>query len=159
MIWGSYKGATKGLISGIFSIMTVVVPPLGSMKLLNTTVRLLGKWQHNQRGMLPYVVFAALFVGILIAITWLESYLKNWLKPTLIGKLDRLLGGILGIVRWGMYSSVFLWVGKAAHLQIPAMYTEGTVLFPIVQALYPKCLTWSAAWFPYAQEWLTAVVR
>ena len=145
MVWGGYKGAARGLISGIFSVITLVLPLLGSMQLLDTTVRLLGTWYGDQHALLPYVALVLLYGVILIVVTWLEQLLKHLLQPTLMGKLDRLLGGLLGVFKWGMYSSLFLWIIGTMHLSIPTVYTKDTWIFPVIKALYPYFLACCSA--------------
>jgi len=154
LFWGGYSGFKKGLILEIFSIGALVLAALGSMRLLDGTIGLCTEWYHDQSGLLPYIAFVLLFVIILITITWVGKFFKSLIKPTLLGSLDRLLGSILGIVKWSVCSSAFLWLGGLVQLKVPEAYTEGTFLFPIIEALGPQLLAWCASWVPYIQEWL-----
>lgn len=155
LAWGGYSGFRKGLVLEIFSISALVLAVLGSIKLLDGAVGLCTKWYHGQNGWLPYVVFVCLFVVILITITLVGGFFKALIKPTLLGSLDRLLGTLLGILKWGICSSTFLWLGSLVQLKMPEAYTEGTFLFPIIESLCPQLLAWCSCWFPYLQKWLT----
>lgn len=154
LAWGGYSGFKKGLVLEIFSIGALVLAVLGSIRLLDSVVELCAKWYHDQRGLLPYVAFVCLFISILIAITLAGRFFKALIKPTLLGSLDRLLGSVLGIFKWGICSSVFLWLGSLVQLKMPEAYTEDTFLFPIIASLCPQLLAWCAAWIPSIQEWL-----
>jgi membrane protein required for colicin V production len=154
LVWGGYSGFKKGLILEIFSIGALVLAALGSMRLLDGTIGLCTKWYHDQSGLLPYVAFVSLFVIILVTITWVGRFFKALIKPTLLGSLDRILGSILGIFKWGICSSTFLWLGGLVQLKIPEAYTGGTFLFPIIESLGPQLLAWCALWMPCIQEWL-----
>lgn len=133
----------------------LIVPLLGSLIALNTLVDLLEGWMPAQRALLPYVVFVGLFFGLLMAMAWLESTTKRLLRPTFIGRLDCLLGGILGALKWGMYSSMGLGLLKIAQIKIPTVYTQKTWLLPMVETLYPRLLAWSTTWLPHVQAWLS----
>jgi len=155
LAWGGYSGFKKGLVLEIFSIGALVLGVLGSIRLLDGAVEFCKRWYHDQDGLLPYVVFVCLFVIILITITLVGKFFKALIKPTLLGSLDRLLGSLLGILKWGVCSSTFLWLGSLMRLTIPEAYTEGTYLFPTIASLCPQLLAWCSSWFPYIQEWLT----
>jgi membrane protein required for colicin V production len=153
--WGGYSGFRKGLILEIFSVGALVLAALGSVRLLDGAVALCTKWYDDQHALLPYVVFVLLFFIIFVTITWAGKFLKNLIKPTLLGSLDRLLGSILGILKWGICISTFFWLGNLVQLKIPEAHTIDTFLFPIVTSLCPQLLAWYSSWMPCIQEWLT----
>jgi membrane protein required for colicin V production len=154
LAWGGYSGFKKGLVLEIFSTGALVLAVLGSIKLLDGAIELCTKWYHDQNKLLPYVLFVCLFVIILITTTLAGKLFKALIQPTLLGSLDRLLGSLLGMLKWGVCSSTFLWLGSLVQLKVPEVYTEDTFLFPIIASLCPQLLAWCAAWIPSAQEWL-----
>jgi membrane protein required for colicin V production len=154
MAWGGYNGFKKGLIFEIFSISALALAALGSVRLLDGVIGFCVKWYHAQSELLPYVVSVSLFVIILITITWVGRLFRALIKPTLLGGLDRLLGSVLGIFKWSICSSAFLWLGSLVRLKIPEVYTEDTFIFPVVESLLPHLLAWCAPWVPYIQKWL-----
>ena len=154
LVWGGYSGFRKGLILEIFSIGALVLAALGSMRLLDSAIALCTTWYDDQSGLLPYVVFVLLFFIILVTITWIGRFFKDLIKSTLLGSLDRFSGGVLGIFKWGVCSSTFLWLGGLVQLRMPEAYTEDTFIFPIIESLFPYLLAWCASWMPYIQEWL-----
>lgn len=155
LAWGGYRGFKKGLIREIFSISALVLAVWGSMRLLHKAIALCTPWFHDQDELLPYVVFACLFITILLATTVAGRLLKVLIKPTVLGSLDRLLGGILGIFKWSTSMSTLLWLGSLIQLKIPAAYTENTFIFPFIEALSPQLFAWCSAWMPYIQDWFT----
>jgi membrane protein required for colicin V production len=160
MAWGGYNGFKKGLIFEISSIGALVLAALGSIRLLDRVVELCVKWCHAQGELLPYVVFVSLFITISITITWIRRFFRALIKPTLLGDIDMFLGGVLGIFKWSICSSAFLWLGSLVQLKVPEAYTEGTFIFPIVESLLPHLLVWGTSWMPSIQEWLiTTAIR
>jgi membrane protein required for colicin V production len=145
------------LVLEIFSIGALVLAVLGSIRLLDSAVALCSKWYYDQRDLLPYIVFVLLFVSIFMVIMLAGRCFKALIKPTLVGSLDRLLGSILGIFKWGIYGSAFLWLGSLVQLRIPETYTENTFLFPIIASLCPQLMARCAAWIPSIQEWLMTI--
>jgi membrane protein required for colicin V production len=156
LAWGGYGGSKKGLIVEIFSVSALVLAVLGSIRLLNSTVLFCAKWYQDQSRLLPYVTFVFLFIVIFMTITWTGNLFKALIKPTLLGSLDRLLGSVIGILKWGICSSTLLWLGRLIQINIPEVYTEGTFFFPIIEPLCPQLLAWGALWVPCIQKWLTA---
>lgn len=154
LAWGGYRGFKKGLVRELFSVGALVLAALGSTRLLDEALGLCAKWYHEPSGIWPYVIFVLLFVIILVATTWIGKLFKALIQPTLLGSLDRLLGSLIGILKWGVCSSACLWLGGLVQLKIPEAYTASTFLFPVIESLAPQLLAWSSAWFPHIQEWL-----
>ena len=153
LVWGGYRGFKRGLILEIFSNGALVLATTGSIQLLDHAVKLCTKWYDQQQALLPYVLFVCLFIVILMTITWAGKLLKTIIKPTLLGGLDGLLGSLLGILKWGIYSSTCLWLGDLLQLKIPEMYTENSLFFPMIRSLVPQLLAWCSTWSPYMQQW------
>ena len=156
LAWGGYRGFKRGMILEIFSLSALVLATLGSTRLLDGALALGAKWHYELSGIGRYVVFVLLFITILVATVWVGKLCQALLKPTLLGTLDRLLGSVVGILKWGILSSVCLWLGNLVQLQLPEQYTAGTFLFPVIKALAPRLLTWCGAWLPHLQDWAPA---
>ena len=157
LAWGCYNGFKKGLIWEIFHTGALALATLGSTRLLDNAVSLCAPWFHGQEGLLPYVVFVCLFIIILLSTTVVGKVVKALIKPTVLGSLDKLLGGILGIFKWSTSMSTLLWLGSLVQLKIPEAYTENTFLFPIIEALGPQLLAWCSPWVLHIQDWFTAI--
>lgn len=153
LAWGGYRGFSKGLVLELFSVGALVLATLGSTRLLDGTLRLCSKWYHDPSGVLPYIIFILLFVSILVATTFVGKFFKALIQSTLLGSLDRFIGSLVGILKWGVCSSACLWLGGLVQLKLPEAYTEHTFLFPIIESLAPQLLAWYSSWFPHIQEW------
>ena len=154
LVWGGYRGLRRGLVLELFSIGAWVCATLGSTHLFDRTLGFCTQWYHDPSGVLPYGVFVLLFVSIFVVTIWIGKFFKALIKPTVLGRFDRLLGSIVGILKWGIYSSACLWLGGLLQLKIPETYTAHTFLFPIIQPLAPKLLAWCSLGLPHIQEWL-----
>jgi membrane protein required for colicin V production len=154
LVFGGYNGFKKGLIVEAFSTGAFVVASLVSAKLLDQIVELCSAWQERWGSLLPYVIFVLIFVAIFVVITLLGRFFKYLIKPTLLGSIDRLAGVVVGILKWSIFMSAFIWLGTWLQLKIPDSYTEGTFLFPIIKPLLPKFLSFCASWLHFIQDWL-----
>ncbi len=154
LVWGGYSGFKRGLISEVFSTGAFVVATLISVKILDQVVELCSRWHKYWGGLVPYVVFVLTFVVIVVVITGLGRFFKYLVRPTLLGSIDRIIGIMVGIAKWGIFISTFIWLGSLFRLKIPDAYTEGTFLFPIVQPFAPKFLVLCSSWWHSMQEWL-----
>ena len=157
LLWGGYRGFTKGLIVSVFSSTAWVLATLISCKLLHATVTLYTAWYDLQPIWLPYIVFVLLFILTLIANTLLGKFFKSVIHATFLASFDKLLGSVWGILKWSFYSSMCLWLGNALQLKIPEVYTQDTILFPIIAPLCPQVLTWCMPWMPYLHQFLTRI--
>lgn len=157
LLWGGYRGFSKGLVLSVFSSGAWLLAVLSSCKLLHVTITLYTAWYDQQPIWLPHVAFVLLFILTLITITLIGKCLKAVIHITLLAPFDKLLGSIWGILKWGFYSSMCLWLGNAIQLKIPEAYTQDTILFPIIAPLCPQLLAWCAPWIPYLHQFLTRI--
>ncbi len=154
LVWGGYRGFKKGLVLELFSFSALVLATLGSTSMLDNALELYTQWYHDSNEVLYYIVFVLLFVSILVAITWVGKFFKALIKSTLLGGLDRLLGSLVGLLKWGICSSACLWLGGLLQLKLPETYTANTFIFPVIQSIAPQLLTWCSIWWPHLQEYL-----
>ena len=105
---GGYRGFKRGLVLELFSLGALVLAAMGSTRLLVVALGLCAKWYHGSSGALPYIVFVLIFLLILITIKGIGQFFRALIKPTLLGSLDRLLGSMIGLLKWGVGTSAYL---------------------------------------------------
>ncbi len=155
LAWGCYRGFRKGLMLELFSAVAWVLAILGSTRMLDLVLALCSRWFCLGSSVWQlYVVFMVLFVSILLATRYVGKLLKALIQPTHLGSFDRLLGGTVGILKWGIYTSSCLWIASWWQLRISEAYTTGTFIFPVIESLTPQLIAWLATWWPDVLEWL-----
>ena len=142
LVWGAYSGFKKGFIMEIFSIGSFFVATMGSIKLLDKLVSLCAKWYSSLGGIMPYIIFVLLFITIVVAVTLVGRLFRRLINLTLLGGIDKAIGALLGIFKWGFFVSTFLWLGSLLHLKIPDTYTAHTFLFPVIESLARQFIAW-----------------
>lgn len=120
---------------------------MGSTRLLIVALGLLTKWYHNSSEVLTHVVFVLIFLIILVTIKGIGQFFRALIKPTLLGSLDRLFGSMIGLLKWGVGTSAYLWLGELLQLKIPEVYTANTLLFPFIKSLAPKLFSWCITFY------------
>ena len=146
---GGYRGFKRGLVLELFSLGALVLAAMGSTRLLVVALGLCAKWYHGSSGALPYIVFVLIFLLILITIKGIGQFFRALIKPTLLGSLDRLLGSMIGLLKWGVGTSAYLWLGEVLQINIPEAYTTHTFIFPFIKSLAPQLFYWCIAWHSY----------
>lgn len=146
---GSYRGFKRGLVVELFSLGALALAAMGSTRLLVVASGFCAKWYQGSSEALPYVIFVCLFLIILVTIKGIGQLFSALIKTTLLGSIDRLLGSMLGLLKWSVGTSAYLWLGELLQLKIPEVYTANTVLFPLIKALAPQLFSWCVTWYSY----------
>jgi membrane protein required for colicin V production len=155
LAWGGYSGFRKGFILELFSIASLFIATIGSIKLLNKFIGLYSKWWGDLGTWMPYLLFIILFIFLVLIVSLVGRLLKKLVHHlTPLGSLDCLIGAALGVFKWAFLISSMLWVIHLLHLKLPNRYTDHTTLFPIIQALVPKLMGFFPHWLPTLKNWL-----
>ncbi|XWN35222.1 MAG: CvpA family protein [Roseivirga sp.] len=152
LAWGAYSGFKRGLIRELFSISAFVLAGLGSTQFLDQVMEQGARWGYAPGGALSYIVFVLVFILVLVAVRLVGRLVKLLIQPTLLGVVDSLAGSLLGVCKWALLASILLWLSHSLQMPISEVYTEGTWLFPWVQALAPQWLSWCTPWIPGLEE-------
>ena len=152
--WGGVHGFRRGFLTEFFSMTSFVAAGLVSNKLLDPITAICLRWSADWGKVLPYIASIFIFMAAVIIINALGKLFVHFIKPTLLGHLDQLLGCILGVMKWGLLVSTCLWCSKHLfHTGVPAQYTEHAVIFPVVESLAPRCFAlWLNSWH-MVQAW------
>ena len=157
LICGAYCGFKRGLVLELFSMGSFFVATIGSVRLFDWLVSFYVKWYGPLGNIIRYAIFVLLFMMIVIVVTLLGRLFRHWLKRTLLGNVDQVIGALLGIFKWAFALSMLVWLGNLLHFKIPPIYTTDTLIFPIIEVLAPKLVTWLFAWLPALQAWFGTI--
>lgn len=152
LAWGAYSGFKRGLIRELFSVGAFALAGLGSTQFSDKLMEQGAQWGYAPGGALSYLVFVLAFILLLVAVRLMGRLVKLLIQPTFLGKIDSFAGSLLGVCKWALLVSTVLWLSHSLQMPIPEVYTEGTWLFPWVQALAPQWLNWCISWIPGLEE-------
>ncbi len=137
----------------LFSVVALLLAKMGSSRLLTHAVTIFAGWYQGPTVLMPYIVFTVLFITILTLTNWLGKLCSVLIQPTMIGSVDRFLGSLVGILKWGLGTSVCIWLSGLLHLELPEAYTQGSLLFSTIKGLLPHLFLEASKWLPQLQPW------
>lgn len=158
LIWGAYKGYRKGLITELGTLFVFILATIFSFKLLEKVIGYLKPYISNE-SIIPVVAFLITFIGILIGGTLLIKAVKKFLDFSLLGSLDDLAGGILGVLKWTYILSIILWLINEGGISLPSNFTQDAVLYPYLLTFGPVLIDFTSAIFPLTKDIVQSITN
>ena len=152
LVFGAFKGFRKGLLMELVSILSLLLALVCSFHFMHKGVSMLSGYLGNESSLLPVFSFLIIFMVVLMGVFYLGKALKTVLDVTLLGSVDDIAGAILGMLKWGLVFSVFLWLFDKAGIMLPAKMTASSVLFPYVVAYAPRLLDIVNSLLPFTDD-------
>ncbi len=106
LAFGAWKGYQKGLI---FEVSMIIGLILG----FYLAFKFSGIIQHLVSGVvsdsiLPYFSFFLVFTAVVVVMILLAKFLEQIIKAGSLTPVNQLLGGLLGLLKWGLVLSVVI---------------------------------------------------
>jgi membrane protein required for colicin V production len=140
LLWGLYKGFTKGLIIEAASIISFGLAVWGGIKFSNFLTGYIHQHFSWNTKYLPVISFAIIFLGILIGVYAIAKLLERLVKAVSLGFVNKLAGGIFGMLKFGLILSVIIFVLNAIEKNIqliPAEAKQKSLLYEPVGKIAP----------------------
>ena len=135
LIFGAYKGYQKGLVMELAQLLALVIATIAGLKLYQLGMIFLKPMVGDFYGFLSYLSFAIIFVSVIFLMNWIGKLAKKLIKMVLLGWLDKIMGAILAIMKWGFALSVVVWFLFTCGLSPKTSTIEQTYLYkPMVKA-------------------------
>jgi membrane protein required for colicin V production len=119
LLWGFYRGITRGLIFQISTLLGLILATYAAVKFtdyLSTYLRTEQGWESEY---LPHAVFALLFIFVLLLIYLLAKWLNYVLRKIKLGWANKLAGALIGTLKYAFIISALLFVINAVNEKIP----------------------------------------
>lgn len=108
IIWGIYKGFTKGLIKEVATLLALVIGVYGAMSLYGYTSGLIETQIQTSQKYLPIIAFALTFIAIVIGIHLLAKLLDKLVKAVALGIPNRIAGAVFGGIKFFLIIAAIL---------------------------------------------------
>ncbi|MDX5421514.1 MAG: CvpA family protein [Hymenobacteraceae bacterium] len=138
--FGAFMGFRKGLLLELVSLVALVLAILGGLKLLDSALPIMRDFIGDAHGLLPFVTFLVVFVGIVLLVRIIGLVLKKVVDFTPFGLFDNVLGGLLGALKWCVALSLLLYVSEMAGISISKETADASVVYPVVLKTTPYAL-------------------
>lgn len=108
LLWGLYKGFTKGFIIEVASLVALGLGVWGSIHFSDYT----GSWLQEQFELttewLPVLAFAVTFIGIVVGVYALAKVLERVVNLVAMKFVNKLAGAVFGALKLGLIASILL---------------------------------------------------
>ena len=148
LVVGAVAGYKKGFLSELFTLLGIILGVLAGFKLMGAAMLLLDEHYDINEKVLPYAAFGVVFLIVVIGVTLLGKVFKSSLEKTVLGSVDKLAGGLLGILKTAFMLSVLIWITSSLNINVPDRFAEDAWLYPTVARLAPAVTAWIGDIFP-----------
>ncbi|MEK6614896.1 MAG: CvpA family protein [Bacteroidota bacterium] len=124
LLWGLYKGFSKGLIIEAASIASLWLAVWGGIKFSDFLTGFFRDLLGGTSPYLPVISFAVIFLGILILVYAIAKLIERLAKTVSLGFVNKLAGGIFGMLKVGLILSVLIFVLNAVEKNIQLIPAE-----------------------------------
>ncbi len=140
LLFGLIRGAMKGLFVEIASLVALVLGVYGAIHFSGFAARFLESKVDWDEKTINIVAFAITFVIIVLAISLAGKALTKLADFAALGILNKLLGGVFGVLKIGLILSVLLIVFNKLNNTLPFMEQEDledSMLYKPVKSIVP----------------------
>lgn len=149
---GAYSGYKEGFLMELFSLVAIVLGIFGGFKLMGEGMILLQDHFNADKKVLPYISFIVIFLVIVTVVTLIGRIIKKSIDKSFLGKMDQLMGLILGGFKTLFLVSVLIWIVDSLEVNLKSEWTEGSWLYPFTAQLAPKLASWTGDFIPIFKE-------
>ena len=130
LLIGGYFGYKRGFLLGLFFLLAIIIGVFLGFKLMAISVNYLHKNFNADLNYLPYISFFVIFVGVILVVMFIGNRFKNSMDKTFLGKLDAIVGALLGVAKYAFCLSVLFWLLSSLTVRFPANWTNNSFLYP-----------------------------
>jgi membrane protein required for colicin V production len=149
---GAFSGYKQGFLMELFSVVAVILGIFGGFKLMGEAMELLQKNFNADKSILPYIAFGVVFLIIVIGVMLVARMLKASIDKTFLGKMDAIMGSLLGVFKIVFLASVILWILTSVRYSFPETWTKDSVVYPFIARIAPGLARWMAQFLPFFSE-------
>jgi len=140
-----FRGLTKGFIIEISGMIALFLGIIGAFKFSSLAGNYLTQYVEWGPKIIQAVSFILLFIGIVYSISILAKMLTKALKVVALGGLNRILGGLFGILKWCIILSALTLIFKEINgfmtLMSPTILVE-SISYPFLEELGAFLFDW-----------------
>ena len=143
LVWGLYKGLTRGIIKELTSLLALIIGLYGAVcfsEQLQPTLQLNTSIDDS---LLPIITFTATFMLIVLLVKLLGILLDKIVKIMALGMISRLLGGFFGMLKTAIVISALLLVFNTLnhYLElVPNEQKKNSLLYQPISEMVPLLL-------------------
>lgn len=157
LILGAYSGYKKGLILEIIALLAFILGIIGGFKLLHVGMDIISSFYDGFGTLLPFMAFMFIFVAVIVIVNILGKVVKKVIDWTPLGSLDNVAGAVLGIFKWALILSIFIWVIESIGISLPSSMMKNSSFYPVIAGVAPKVFDWISIIFPSFEHFIGSI--
>ncbi len=143
LVWGLYKGFTKGLIIEAASLVAFGLGVWGGVHFSDFVAQQINDLFHWKSPYLPVVSFGITFLCIIILVYFVAKLVQKLVKGMALGGINKVGGAVFGAMKFAMVLSVIIFVMDAIEKSYPLISLktkEGSVLYKPIGKIAPTLI-------------------
>jgi membrane protein required for colicin V production len=149
---GAWKGYKDGFLMGLVTMVALVLGIFIAFKLTGEGMILLQDEFNADKRALPYITFFIIFILVIVMVTWLGKAIRASIDKTFLGRVDEIMGSLLGACKTVFAMSVLLWILDSFKMAPTREWTDGSYLYPFTAHFAPSLARWLAQFLPFLRE-------
>ncbi|WP_291778757.1 CvpA family protein [Cecembia sp.] len=149
---GAYSGYKQGLFISILSIVAFIIALILAFHLMDWGAQHLAEHVTELTFVLPFIAFIMIFLGVILIIRGLAYLVKKTLDFTILGSVDNIAGGVLGVLKTAFILSFFLWIADSLEFKITNEWIADSKSYPLIQPLAPVVISFLDDYTPIISE-------
>lgn len=140
LVWGLYKGFTKGLVIEAASFVAFGLGVWGGIHFSDFSARKISEWFNWHSPYLPIVSFAVTFLMIVIVVYFIAKVIQRMVEGMALGAINKIGGAIFGSLKFALVISVVIFVLNAIEKSYPLISfkaKEGSLLYQPIGKIAP----------------------
>jgi membrane protein required for colicin V production len=149
LAYGLIKGLFKGFFVEVASLLGLILGVYGALLFSDLVAALLEPYVDLEENYLAMIAFVITFIGIVVLIALSGKLLTKLASLVMLGWLNRLLGGVFGLLKVALIAGVLLvafeglnqkweWV-EEDHLEESLLYSPvqnlGLIFYPYIEEI------------------------
>lgn len=151
MVLAVWKGYSRGLIVGLFSLVAVIIGLAAAMKLSAVVAAYIGKSVKVSDEWLPVISFIVVFVGVILLIRLGANAIERTVEVVTLGWLNKLGGIVLYVAIYTIVFSILLFY--AVQLKWLNQETiQHSVTYQWIQPIGPAVINTFGSLIPFFRD-------
>ncbi len=143
LVWGLYKGFTKGLIVEAATIIAFGLGVWGGITFSDYFALKLAGWFNWKSPYLPIISFALVFLIVIIAVFFIAKVIQHITDKIALSAFNKIAGAVFGALKFAMILSVVIFMMDAVEQSYPMISfktKEESLLYKPVGKIAPTLI-------------------
>ena len=119
LVWGLYKGFTKGLIVEAATLVAFGLGVWGGIHFSDYIAHKISGWFNWQSPYLPVVSFAVTFLAIIIIVYFIAKLVQRMVEGMALSVINKIGGAVFGALKFAIVMSVIIFMIDALEESYP----------------------------------------